>query len=143
MADFDFQSVNLALRLAKRSSSYDDGGGGGSAAHMPIPGGDGEMGAVGGTALHDMVSNFFDCLGEIGKFPAVLADLTENFIDSILPISGIDSAILDNLTHGFKKMCVNIEMHGIMQPVSGINELVFKGLGTSVVPGIFNSNQGK
>jgi|GEM_PF-2011295 hypothetical protein len=144
MADFDFQSVNLALRLAKKSASDDGGGGGGgSAAHMPIPGGDGEMGAVGGTALHDMVSNFFDCLGEMGKFPGVLADLSENFMDSILPIAGIDSTILDNLTHGFKKMCVNIEMHGIMQPVSGLNELVFKGLGTSVIPGVINSNQGK
>lgn len=143
MADFDFQSVNLAFRLAKKFSSDDGGGGGGSAAHMPIPGGEGEMGAVGGSVLHDIVSNFFDCLGEMFKFPGVLADFGENFIDSILPIAGIDSAILDNLAHGFKKMFLNVEMHGIMQPVSGLNELVFKGLGTSVVPGIFNSNQGK
>ncbi len=140
MAGFD---VNLAFLLAKKPPSGDGGGGGGgSAAHMPIPGGDGEMGAVGGTALHDMVSNFFDCLGEMGKFPGVLADLTENFIDSILPIAGIDSAILDNLSHAFKTMLLNVEMYGI-RPVSGLNELVFKGLGTSVIPGVINSNQGK
>jgi hypothetical protein len=139
MADFDFQSINLALRLAKHS---DSDGGGGSAAHIPIPGGEGEMGAVSGNALHDMISNFFDCLGEMGKFPAVLADFAENFIDSIIPIAGIDSTILDNLTNGFKKMIFNVEMHG-MSPVSGINELTYKGLGTSVMPGVINSNQGR
>ena len=143
MADFDFQSVNLAFRLAKKFSSDDGGGGGGSAAHMPIPGGDGEMGAVGGSALHDIVSNFFDCLGEMFKFPGVLADFGENFIDSILPIAGVDSAILDNLTHGFKKMFLNVEMLGIMQHVTASNPFELKVLGGVLVPGIFNSNQGK
>ena len=129
MSDFDF---NLALRLAKKSSGGDDsGGGGGSAAHMPIPGGEGEMGAVEGKALHDMASNWFDCLSEIGKFLGVFPDLSENVLDSIVSgsIAGIDSYLLDNLTHGFKKMALNIEMHGL-QPISGINEMLYKGLGT-------------
>ena len=144
MADQPAFDVNLALRLAKMSSGDGGGGGGGgSAAHMPIPGGEGEMGAVEGKALHDMASNWFDCLGEMGKFPGVLMDFAENFIDSILPIAGIDSSFLDNLAHGLKKMLVNIEMH-VMQPVSAINEILYKSLGTSVVPGFINpKNEGR
>jgi hypothetical protein len=139
--------VNLAFRLAKMSSGDggDGGGGGGSAAHMPIPGGEGEMGAVGGSPLHDMVSNWFDCLGEMGKFPGVFADWTENALDSLVSgaVAGIDSSLLDNLTHGFKKMVLNVEMHGL-QPISGINEMLLKSLGTSVVPGFINpKNEGR
>ena len=146
MADQPAFDVNLALRLAKMSSGDGGGGGGGgSAAHMPIPGGEGEMGAVEGKALHDMVSNWFDCLGEMGKFPGVFADWTENVLDSLVSgaVAGIDSSFLDNLAHGLKKMLVNIEMHG-MQPVSAINEILYKSLGTSVVPGFINpKNEGR
>ena len=144
---FDFQSVNLALRLAKASSGGGgDGGGdggGGSAAHMPIPGGEGEMGAVGGGYFHDLASNWFDALGEMGKFPGVFADFVENILDSLIAnsiIGNLDSSILDNLAHGFKKLFLNIEMHG-MQPFSGINDIIFKGLGTSIIPGIINPKQ--
>lgn len=139
---FDFQSVNLAFRLAKSSSGGGGGDGGGSAAHMPIPGGEGEMGAVGGGYFHDMASNWFDALGEMGKFPGVLADLAENVLDSLVSgaVAVIDSSALDALTHGFKKLLFNVEMHG-MQPFSGISDTTFKGLGTAVVPGIINSKQ--
>jgi hypothetical protein len=138
---------NLALLIASRSKRSadegDGGGGGGSAAHMPMPGGDGEMGAVGGgNQLHDMASNFFDCLGEMGKFPTVFADLSEDVLNSIVSssIAGADSSMLDVLANGFKKMVLNAEMHGL-QPVSAVNELMYKGLGTSPIPGFINSKQ--
>ena len=139
MADQPAFDVNLAFRLAKMSSG---GGGGGSAAHMPIPGGEGEMGAVGGSALHDVASNWFDPLGEMGKFPGVFADFNENVLDSLVSgsVAGIDSSLLDTFTHGFKKTVFNVEMHGL-QPFSGISDTTFKGLGTAVVPGFINSKQ--
>lgn len=142
MADQPVFDVNLAFRLAKSSSGGGGGDGGGSAAHMPIPGGEGEMGAVGGGYFHDMASNWFDALGEMGKFPGVFADWTENVLDSLISgsVAGIDSSLLDTFTHGFKKTVFNIEMHG-MQPFSGINDITFKGLGTSIIPGIINSKQ--
>ena len=140
MADQPAFDVNLAFRLAKMSSGGGDGGG--SAAHMPIPGGEGEMGAVGGGYFHDMASNWFDALGEMDKFPGVLADFNENVLDSLVSgsVAGIDSSLLDILANGVKKTVFNVEMHGL-QPVSGISDTTFKGLGTAIIPGIINSKQ--
>jgi len=138
---FDFQSVNLAFRLAKMSSGG-GGDGGGSAAHIPIPGGEGEMGAVGGSSFHDAVSNWFEPLAEMGKFPGVFADFNENVLDSLVSgsVAGIDSYLLDTFAHGFKKILFNIEMNGL-QPISGIGDTIFKSLGTAIIPGFINSKQ--
>jgi len=138
MADFDFQQINLALRLASKKGS--DDGGGGAGAFLPPPGMEGEMGAF----PKDIVFNFFDAMERVGKwFPDAWAGLMHN-VDEFFALEGInDSSTFELLADAFKRLCVNVEMHGITAPVNTLGSIDIPSPFGGAVPGFINSQKGR